>query len=321
MMKILVTSKSFGEYNPQAIKLLEEHGFEIIRSDTANPNVEDICRQIKGVDVLIVGNDTIDASVINAADKLKLIHMHGTGLDAIDVKSATKNNIYVANTPGANKNAVAEMIVLQMLAVGRKLNAHVELLKTGEWKRYAGHELSNSTVGIIGMGNIGRRVVELLSGFNVSMIAYDPVIDTAWADEHRVEFLSDIDAIFRQADWLVLSLPLTDKTKYLVNQHTLSLMKPTAYLINAARGELIDEDALCQAISEKWIAGAALDTFIDEPPPINSPIRLSGVLMTPHIGATSIETSATVSQMVAQNIVDILIYKEIKSAVNAEKIN
>ena len=320
-MKILVTSKSFGQYNASAVKLLEDHGFEITYSDTANSTAADIRRQVKDFDALVVGNDPVDASVIAAADQLKLIHMHGTGLDAIDVEAATKRNIYVANTPGANKNAVAELTVLLMLALGRQLSVHIELLKAGEWKRRAGHELSNSTVGIIGMGNIGRRVAELLGGFNVSIIAYDPVADTEWAAKYGVNFLHNHDEIFKQADWIVLALPLTDKTKRMVNKRTLSLMKPSAYLVNTARGGLVDEAALCQAIEEKWIAGAAIDTFIDEPPSMDSRIRSSGILMTPHIGATSIETSAMVSQSVAKNIIDILIHNITNSAINAEKIN
>jgi len=317
-MKILVTSKSFGQYNSSAIESLEKQGFEVIRSDTANPAAADIRRQIKGFDVLVVGNDPVDASVINAADRLKLIHMHGTGLDAIDVEAATKKGIYVANVQGANKNAVAELTVLLMLALGRQLISHAASLKAGEWKRNAGHELSNSIVGIIGMGNIGRRVTELLGGFNVSIIAYDPVVDTVWASKNDVNYLPDIDAVFRQADWIILSLPLTNETKKTVNKHTLSLMKQSAYLINTARGGLVDEEALCQAIEEKRIAGAALDTFVDEPPSMDSRIRSNGILMTPHLGATSVETSALVSQNVANNIIDVMIHSNTTSAVNAE---
>jgi D-3-phosphoglycerate dehydrogenase len=319
-VKILVTSKSFGQNTP-AITELEKHGFKIIRSNTTTPVASDIREQIKGIDAIVVGNNPVDESVINAADRLKLIHMHGTGLDAIDVEAATRKGIYVANAPGANKNAVAELTVLLMLALARQFSTHVDSLKAGEWERRTGHELSNSTVGIIGTGNIGRRVTELLKGFNVKIIAYDPFMDTSWAANHNVNSLKDSDAIFKNADWVVLSLPLTDKTRHLVNDHTLSLMKPGAYLVNTARGGLVDEEALCRAVRDKRIAGAALDTFIDEPPAMDSPLRSGGILMTPHIGALSIETAYRVSQSVVKNIIDILIHNNTKAAVNAEKIN
>ncbi|MDR2477737.1 MAG: phosphoglycerate dehydrogenase [Treponema sp.] len=319
-MKILVTSKSFGQHNPAAIAMLERHGFEIIRSDITNPSAADIRRQIHNCDVLVVGNDPVDLSVIEAAERLKLIHMHGTGLDAIDVDAATQRNILVANVPGANKNAVAELTVLMMLALGRQLYTHINMVKTGSWKRQAGNEVSNSTVGIIGMGNIGRRVAELLSGFNVSIIAYDPFVEQAGAENQGIAFFSNCDDVFRNADWIVLSLPLTEQTMCLVNDHTLSLMKRTAYLINTARGGLVDEQALCRAVQNKQIAGAALDVFTEEPPAMDSPLRSADIMMTPHIGATSIETSALVSQNVAQNIIDIVIHKNTNIAVNAVKI-
>jgi D-3-phosphoglycerate dehydrogenase len=319
-MKILVTSKSFGQYNGEAIAELERHGFEIVRSDIANPTAADIRRQINGCEVLVTGNDPIDASVIEAADRLKLIHMHGTGLDAIDVDAATRKGIMVANVPGANKNAVAELTVLLMLALGRKLHTHIDLLKTGNWKRLAGNEISCSTVGIIGLGNIGRRVVELLSGFDVSIIAHDPLTDPAWVKKWNITVFPDCDDVFRRADWIVLSLPLTEQTARMVNARVLSLMKKTAYLINTARGGLVDEKALCDALQNKRIAGAALDVFTEEPPAMDSPLRGAGVLMTPHIGATSIETAALVSQNVAQNIIDIIVHKNTEIAVNAAKI-
>ena len=319
-MKVLVTSKSFGQYNASAITQLENQGFEIVRSDTPNPTTADICRQIKGVDVLVVGNDSVDASVINAADRLKLIHMHGTGLDAIDIEAAIKRNIYVANVPGANKNAVAELTIMLMLALGRQLHIHIDILRAGEWKRNAGHELSNSTVGIIGIGNIGQRIAELLKGFNPSIIAYDPFANLKWAAKQGVKLCPDSDEVFREADWIILSAPLTKETTHLINERTLSLMKPNTYLVNTARGGLVDENAICNAIKDKKIAGAALDTFSDEPLPVDSPLRATGMLLTPHIGATSIETASFVSQCVSQNIIDIIIHNNKKAAVNAEKI-
>lgn len=319
-MKILVTSKSFGQYDPSCISLLEQNGFEVRRSDVPNPSAADIRRQIPGCTALVVGNDPVDRSVIDAGDSLKLIHMHGSGLDAIDMTAAVQRGIYVANVPGANKNAVAELTVLLMLSLGRGLAVHIDLLRRGEWKRYAGRELTGSTVGVIGLGNIGRRVVELISGFTVSVCGYDPHADKVWAADHRVKLACTSDEVFKNADWVILTLPLTEETRHIVNSRTLALMKPTAYLINTARGGLVDEQALCRAIGEKRIAGAALDAFAEEPPSMDSPLRGAGILMTPHIAATSIETAALVSRRVSQNIIDVIINKKTDCVVNAAEI-
>jgi D-3-phosphoglycerate dehydrogenase len=309
-VKVLITSKSFGKADPAVITYLGSQGIKLVWSDVPNPTAEDIARQIPGCDGLIVGNDPVDRRVLDAADCLKIIHMNGTGMDAIDTETARERGIEVRNAPGVNKNAVAEMTLALMLVLGRKLDKHIRLFREGRWERQAGHEISGSVVGIIGLGNIGRRLVELLSGFGITIISFDPYADPAWAEAHRVHLAAEVDEVFREADWLVLSLALTDSTAHMVNRRTLSLMKPSAYLINTARGGIIDEAALYEVLKEKRIAGAALDAFADEPLPQDSPLReLDNILLTPHLAASSVESVIKVSWVVAQNIAAVLTHK------------
>ncbi len=316
-MKALVTSKSFGKLNPKAIETLETNGFTVVRGSKPSMTAAEIASEIKGIDVLIVGNDTVDRGVFEAADRLKLVHMHGTGLDGIDVEAATERGVMVANAPGANKNAVAELTVALMLAVGRRIDKHSALLREGRWERTAGREVSDSVVGLLGLGNIGKRVVKLLMGFNNRIVVYDPAADEDFLASNGLYCASSPEQVFREADFLVLTLPLTEQTRHIVNDRTLGLMHPDAYVINTSRGALIDDGALARAIRENRIRGAALDAFATEPLPKDSVLRDLDILITPHLSATSEQSTARVSQRVAENVVSILKHGRTDIAVNA----
>ena len=316
-MNILVTSKSFGKTNPAAWARLEKSGFSLRRFAGGAPTPGGIASQIAGVGVLIVGNDTVDQTVLDAADSLRLIHMNGTGLDGIDVAGVTARGILVANAPGANRNAVAELTVALMLNAGRGVERHARLLREGRWERTPGRELSGATVGILGLGNIGRRVVELLRGFSPQFVLYDPLAASAPGLPADAHMAAHPDEVFAAADYLVLTLPLTPETRHLVDDRTLGLMKPTAFLVNTARGGLVDDGALCRAVAGGRLAGAALDVFAEEPPPMDSPLRgVPEIMLTPHLAATSVESAARVSDIVADNIIDILIKGQRNIAVN-----
>lgn len=318
-MKVLVTSKSFGRCAPEAIELLRANGIEPVWGSRPSMTPADIAAEVPGFDALIVGNDTVDAGVIEAGDRLRLIHMHGIGLDGIDVSRATERGILVANAPGANRNAVAELTVALMLMTARRIGEHLELLKEGRWERSAGCEVSGKTIGVLGLGNIGRRIVELLAGFGVRSVGYDPLPDLGWARDHGVDLAPSADEVFAQADFLVLALPLNRETAGLVDARRIGLMKPGAHIVNTARGGLVDEAALCAAVREGRIAGAALDAFAQEPVPLDSPLRMPGITLTPHLAATSVETAGNVSNIVAGNVVDILVHGRLDCAVNARQ--
>jgi D-3-phosphoglycerate dehydrogenase len=319
-MKVLITSKSFGKHAPEALAALREHGIEPVWGSKPSLSAAEIAAEVPGCDALIVGNDRVDAGVIAAGDRLRLIHMHGTGLDGIDVAAATARGILVANAPGANRNAVAELAVALMLVAGRQIDRHMDLLKAGRWEREAGHEVSGKTVGLLGLGNIGRRIVELLAGFNCPVVAYDPAPDRAWAAEHAVRLADGPDPVFAAADYLVLALPLNADTANCVDARRLGLLKPGAYLVNTARGGLVDEAALVAAVRSGQLAGAALDAFAHEPLPADSPLRIPGITLTPHLAATSVETAGNVSTMVARNVIDVLVRGLRDGAVNARQI-
>lgn len=319
-MNVLVTSRSFGRYDPTAIQQLEAVGFTISRMDDGPYESAPIAARIRDVDVLIVGNDKVDETVFAAADRLKLVHMNGTGLDGIDVAAATRRGVYVANVSGANKNAVAELTIALMLIAGRRVHEHMKLARDGNWRRHAGHEIGGSTVGIIGLGNIGRRVVELLAGFGAAIIGLDPNLDPSWAQASNVDLVGSAEEVFRSADWIVLTVPLTPATRNLIDRRALGLMKPNAIVINTSRGGIVDEVALTEALTEGAIAGAALDTFSVEPLPMNSPLRRTHAVITPHIAATSIETSALVSRRVMENVLAIVHEHQTSVAVNATEL-
>ena len=319
-MRVLVTSKSFGHYAPEAIASLRANGIELVWGSKPSMTAAEIAAEVPGFDALIVGNDTVDACVINAGDRLRLIHMHGTGLDAIDVDWATAKGILVANTPGANRNAVAELSVALMLIVARRIDRHIESLKEGRWERSAGCEISGKTVGLLGLGNIGRRVVELLSGFEVRIVAYDRQPEDRWVLDHGIAMAHSADQVFSEADFLVLALPLTSQTSAIVGARRIALMKKGAYIINTARGGLVDENALCAAVREGRIAGAAIDAFAQEPLPADSPLRMPGITLTPHLAATSVQAAGNVSNMVARNVIDVLVHGKRDCAVNAQQV-
>lgn len=319
-MRILVTSKSFGRAAPEALDLLAANGIEVVRGSRPSMSAAEIAAEIPGFDALVVGNDPVDAGVLAAGDRLRLVHMHGTGLDAIDIPAATARGVLVANAPGANRNAVAELTVALMLVAARSIDRHIDVLRSGRWERTPGREISGKTVGILGLGRIGQRIVELLSGFGVHTVAFDVAPDRDWAAQHAVTLAADADAVCAEADFLVLALSLNAQTRNFIDARRLGLMKRGSYLVNTARGGLVDEAALCAALRDKAIAGAAIDVFDPEPLPPGSPLRHSGATLTPHLAATSTESAGNVSRIVARNVVDVLLHGRAACAVNPQAL-
>ena len=319
-MRVLVTSKSFGRAAPEALELLAANGIEVVRGSRPSLSAAEIAAEVPGFDALVVGNDPVDAGVLAAGDRLRLVHMHGTGLDAIDIPAATARGVLVANAPGANRNAVAELTVALMLVAARSIDRHIDVLRSGRWERTPGREISGKTVGILGLGRIGQRIVELLSGFGVRTVAFDVAPDRDWAAQHAVTLAADADAVCAEADFLVLALSLNAQTRNFIDARRLGLMKRGSYLVNTARGGLVDEAALCAALRDKAIAGAAIDVFDPEPLPPGSPLRHSGATLTPHLAATSTESAGNVSRIVARNVVDVLLHGRAACAVNPQAL-
>jgi D-3-phosphoglycerate dehydrogenase len=307
MPKVLVSARSFRKMQGEHWRVLQDAGYEIVTPEQDQPLKEaEMISIIGDVDAALVGNDAVTERVIAAAPRLKVVSKHGVGVDNVDVPAATRAGVIVTNTPGANQVAVAEMAVALIMALTRKLAYHDTLVKSGGWSRIIGTEIAGKIVGLVGLGRIGKEVVLRLEGFQVKFLAYDVYQDNTFAAEHGVRFVT-LDELLAESDIVTLHAVLTADTQSLIGEKELSLMKSSAYLVNTARGGLIDEQALYRALSENRLAGAGLDVFADEPP-TNSPLLQLGdkVLLAPHLGAQTTETVLRMGRMAAENIVQVL---------------
>lgn len=270
MKKVLITPRSFPNAGEKAYKLLREQGFEIIDNKTGKSfDEEQMFEKCSEVDGVIVGIDPITEKVIRNAKKLKAISKYGAGLDNIDLNIANEMGIKVTSAAGTNATSVAELTIGLFFLMARNILYSTASVKKGGWDRVRGVELTGKTVGILGLGNIGKEVSRMAYGLGMNIIGYDPYINPQ--DESILKYsieIIDLFDVIKNADFLTLHLPLTNETRRIINSDTLKIMKPTAYLVNTARGELVDEDALYEALTSGTISGAAEDVFSKEPPEI-----------------------------------------------------
>lgn len=266
---------------------------------------EELLKIMPEIEVLIVRSATkVTADIIEAGTKLKIIGRAGTGLDNIDVKAAEGKGIKVINTPGANSISVAELTIGLMIACSRHIARGTIDLKNGKWtkKELEGHELFGRTVGIIGFGNIGREVAKRLLAFNMNILAYDPFVKETDMNVKMV----DLDTLYKESDYVTIHVPLTPETKYLINKETISKMKDGVIIINAARGGIIDEAALYEALVNGKVYAAGLDVFEVEPPTDElrqKLLALPNVVATPHIGASTFEAQERVGMLLVERLI------------------
>ncbi len=278
---------------------------------------------IGNYDALVVRSETqVTPEIIEAGKRLQVIGRAGVGLDNINVEAATRRGIVVVNAPTGNTIAAAEHTMAMMLALARHVPAANEKLKCGTWQRsaYVGVELKGKTLGIIGLGNIGREVAKRAKAFEMKLIGYDPFVSAEYAENLGVK-LMPIDQILAECDFLTLHLPLTSSTKGMIGAKELARMKPTARIINCARGGLIDEQALFDAVEQGKIAGAAVDVFSKEPATDNILCKSDKIIVTPHLGASTAEAQVGVAVDVSEQIVDILHGKPARYAVNMPQVS
>jgi D-3-phosphoglycerate dehydrogenase len=304
--------------DPEGITLLQEHATVDVKTGLSEPELVDI---IGNYDAVIVRSGTrISARVIDAAGKkLQVIGRAGVGTDNIDVDAATRHGIIVVNVPTANTIAAAEQTIALMMALARQVPQARDSLQQGRWerKKFVGVEVRNKVLGIIGLGRIGSEVAKRAQGLEMKIIAYDPYVSADHAARYDVQFM-ELSDLLQQADFITLHIPLTAGTQNLINDETLAMMKPTARLINCARGGLIDEEALLKALDEGRIAGAALDVLSEEPPRPDHPLlKHPKVIVTPHLGGSTEEAQAGVARDIAAQIVDVLEGRLPQHAVNA----
>jgi D-3-phosphoglycerate dehydrogenase len=290
--RLLVTPTSFGKKDPGLFSYLKEQVGEVVYNPTGKSLTKEVRTLIEGVDGYIAGLDIIDREVILAADQLKVIARYGVGVDAVDLQAAKERGIVVTNTPGANAVSVAELVIGMMLALARNLVNAVQATRAGQWPRLDGLTLEGKTVGILGFGAIGKQVAKRLNSFDCTVVAYDPLAPMGPA-EYGAQMVS-LDSLISKADFLSLHCPLNDKTRGMVDDSFIERMKPGAFLINTARGELVNEGALLRGVQNGRLAGAAVDVFIKEPPGMDNPLlSMPQIIATPHMAAHS--DSATIT--------------------------
>src|SRR2546425_7297640 len=300
-------------------------------SNTSDIEVVDVAgkpaeleKAIAGAHALIVRSETrVTASLMARAPHLRLVARAGTGVDTIDVTAATRRGIAVMNTPGANTVSAGEHAMGLLLALVRRISDAAAAMRRGEWdrKRFEGTELRGKTMGVVGLGRIGGHVAQLARAFGMQVVGHDPYLLPERATEMHVRLLP-LEALLRTADVVTLHVALTDQTHHLIDAERLKLMKPTAVLINTARGELVDEAALADAIKEKRIGGAAIDVFAVEPLPADSPLPgLDRVILTPHLAASTAQAQERVAMEICGAVRDALLVGDLSFAINVPGIS
>lgn len=285
---------------------------------------DELKKRIGESQALIIRSSTqVTSDIIDAAPNLRVVGRAGIGVDNVDVVAATRRGVAVMNTPGGNNVTTAEHAISMMLALARSIPQATASMRAGKWEksRFTGSEISGKILGVIGLGNIGRLVADLSQGLHMKVLAFDPFITKDKAAEMKVE-LVDLDSLYERSDFISVHVPLLDETRNLIDATALAKMKPTARLINCARGGIVNEEALAEALREGRLAGAALDVLKDEPPPPDHPLlQLEQVIVTPHLGASTAEAQVNVAVAVAEQVVDFLVHDRIRNAVNVPSVS
>lgn len=308
----------------KGIQLLRRHFLvKVYQKDQVIPRKE-LLKEVKQCDALLsLLTEKIDAEVLNANSKLKVVSNYAVGYDNIDVKAATAKGIIVCNTPGVLENAVAEHTFALMLALSKRIVEADRFTRAGKYKRWEpmlllGTELEGKTIGIIGLGRIGAGVAERArKGMGVNVLYHDIKRNKQFEKEYQAKYVS-LSELLKKSDFVSLHVPLLPSTKHLIGKEELRLMKKTAYLINTSRGPVVDEKALVEALEKKHIAGAGLDVYENEPKLTPGLTKLKNAVLTPHTASATVEARTAMSELAAQNIIDVLQGRRAKFTVNPE---
>jgi len=303
MEKVLVTPRSYGKNNPALFAMLKDAGYEVVGNETGGiMSKEQILGAIPDCVGVILGVDPFDADVIAAAPKLRAIAKYGVGVDNIDLEAAKARGIKVSRTVGANSEAVADYAMALMLALSRKVVPIDRRCRRGDWGKVTTIDVSRKTLGLFGLGAIGKHVARRAQGFSMKVMAYDVCWDKDYARANGIE-RAEPERIFREADFISLHLPLLPETRDFIGEAEIALMKPTAVLINTARGGLIDENALLKALKENRIWGAGIDAFMHEPPEDKMWFELDNVVLGSHCAASTVGATENMGTMATENLI------------------
>ena len=318
MPKVLVSDK----LSKTAVQIFKDRGVEVDYLPDLGKDKDKLLEVIGQYDGLAIRSATkVTEKIIGAAGKLKVIGRAGIGVDNVDIPAATKKGIIVMNTPFGNSITTAEHAISLMLSLARQIPEADVSTKASKWEknRFMGVEVTSKTLGIIGAGNIGSIVADRAQGLKMKVIAFDPFLSPERAVEIGVEKV-DLDELLKRADFITLHTPLTEQTRNIISAEAIAKMKPGVRIINCARGGLVDEAALYEALKSGKVAGAALDVFLEEPAQSNPLFELPNVICTPHLGASTTEAQENVALQVAEQISAYLMHGEISNALNFPSI-
>jgi len=301
-IKILISSKSFGKTGDEGIGILKNAGIEpVVNTTDKKLNEDELLEMADGAVGIIAGTEKISGKVITGVDSLKVISRYGVGIDNVDLEAAYKKGVTVFNTPDAPTDAVAELTLSLILNLLRKISVSDSGIRKNSWKPMLGNLLSGKTVGILGLGKIGKKAVRLLEPFNVNFLAYELKPDESFTKKYNIKIVP-IDTILAESDVISIHLPSTEETRHIINSDAFSKMKKTAILINTARGDLVEEKALYESLKDNKIAGAGLDVFENEP--YSGKLKeLDNTILTPHIGSSTVETRRTMDVESVNNLI------------------
>jgi D-3-phosphoglycerate dehydrogenase len=301
--KVLVTPRSFGKTDPEAWAKLEAAGFEIVRNPTGSILGEsELSGLLADCEGVVIGVDPLTAAVLAQAPKLRAIAKYGVGVDNIDLAACEARGIKVSRTVGANAQAVADFAFALMLAVARQVVPIDRRCRQADWSKLTTIDVYGKTLGLLGLGAIGRGVAERAQGFGMTVLAHDVYWDEAYASRQGIVRATPAQ-IYAEADFISLHLPLLPETQNLIGAAELSQMKPTAVLVNTARGGLIDEAALLQALQKRQIYGAGMDAFSQEPPADPAWYALDNLVIGSHAAASTVGATEQMGRMAADNLV------------------
>jgi len=303
---ILSTSPTFTKYSATSLQLLKEADCELVMMSPKDfREKKEFLEVLEKAEAWVVGINKVYAEDLEQAPNLKLIIKHGSGVDSIDLQAAARHGITVANAPGTNANAVADLAMGLILASARQIVSADKRLRNGFWGPIMGQDVYGKTLGVLGLGQVGRSLVQRAQGFKMKVLGYDVVHNPEFESAYGVR-AATLEEIITESDYISVHLPLLESTKNLIGVNEFAKMKSTAFLLNTCRGGVVDEEALLQALSERKISGAAIDVFKKEPP-VDSPFfALDNVIVTPHMGGYSNGAMALTSEVVSQSIVNVL---------------
>ena len=315
MFRVLITDN----LAPAGLKILQETpGIEVDNRSKLTP--AEVREALKTADGIIIRSGTeLTPELLEGQQRLKVIVRAGVGVDNINLPTATREGIVVMNTPAGNTTSTAEHTVTMMMALSRNVAAADASMKAGKWDRnkFKGTQLSGKTLAVVGLGRIGQAVAKRAIGLEMKVVGYDPFLSAERAAEQGIELIRDVDEIVTRCDYITVHTPLDDGTRGLINAERIAKMRKGVRIINCARGGIVDETALADALKSGHVAGAALDVFVEEPPPADHPLlKAPNLLTTPHLGASTEEAQEAVSVEAAEIIVGFLIRSEVRHAVN-----